>query len=185
MANVSLWPDYSQRLSDNEETTKKIFDEQGYIKEKKFISVKELDVIKAQLHGYSQGLTSLPPESVFFEDKSRPEETLIRLERMQQHSEFFNALSESPVFNGLADVLLGSKSEARNVQYFSKPPGAKATPPHQDGKYFMHGQGITFWLALDTADEVCIFGRFNFVNGDVTVRHRALSRNAGLRDNRS
>ncbi|CAH1272661.1 PHYHD1 [Branchiostoma lanceolatum] len=66
---------------------------------------------------------------------------------------YIKDLGHSPAFNGLADLLLGEDMEPNNVQFFSKPPGAKPTPPHQDGKYFMHDKGITFWLALDDADE--------------------------------
>ncbi|XP_006822910.2 phytanoyl-CoA dioxygenase domain-containing protein 1-like [Saccoglossus kowalevskii] len=72
---------------------------------------------------------------------------------MLVHDEFFKDLAESPAFNGLADLLLGMECEPNNIQFFSKPPGGKDTPPHQDGKYFMHDKGLTFWLALEDADE--------------------------------
>jgi phytanoyl-CoA hydroxylase len=78
---------------------------------------------------------------------------------MQQFDKFFLSLAESSAINGLADELLDLDCRPKNVQYFSKPPGAKQTPLHQDGQYFMHDKGLTFWLALDDADEVngCLY----------------------------
>ena len=43
-----------------------------------------------------------------------------------------------------------------NMQYFNKPPGlGQATPPHQDGFYFMLDpcRALTMWLALDEVNE--------------------------------
>jgi phytanoyl-CoA hydroxylase len=43
----------------------------------------------------------------------------------------------------------------RDMQYFRKPPlVGQATPPHQDGYYFMlePPSAVTMWLALDTVD---------------------------------
>lgn len=149
--DVLTWPPYTSRI--NIYNIKKELYDQGFICVKDFLSETEIDSIMEQLSDYSDAFEMIPREHVFVEDKARPKETLIRLEQMHKHHDFFKALAESPCFNGLADVLLGLESELNNVQFFSKPPGAKATPPHQDGKYFMHCKGITFWLALDRADE--------------------------------
>jgi hypothetical protein len=50
---------------------------------------------------------------------------------MQQFDKFFLSLAESSAINGLADELLDLDCRPKNVQYFSKPPGAKQTPLHQ------------------------------------------------------
>ncbi|XP_065840811.1 methylphosphonate hydroxylase-like [Oscarella lobularis] len=154
---VSDWISCRDRI--DVASTKAFFVEKGYINEKGFLSESEVQTIRDELQRYREEVVpSIPSELVFYENTSRPE-TLIRLERMHSHDDFFRRLSQSSAINGLADELLGKPCEPNNVQFFSKPPGAKATPPHQDGQYFMHDKGMTFWLALDTADKVngCMF----------------------------
>ena len=56
----------------------------------------------------------------------------------------------------LAEVLLGEEVVPKNLQYFNKPPLlGSATPPHQDGYYFMIEpcSALTMWLSLDAVDE--------------------------------
>ncbi|XP_022093896.1 uncharacterized protein LOC110981039 isoform X2 [Acanthaster planci] len=147
---VSSWPRFSERL--DESKIAEMFKEKGYIRADTFISEDELKTIKKELKRYQIDVVpDLPPKMAFYEEKGN-KDTIIRLERMLDHDEFFKDLGESPAFNGLADLLLNEECIPNNVQYFSKPPGAKCTPPHQDGKYFMHDRGITFWLALDNVD---------------------------------
>ncbi|XP_077978567.1 putative alpha-ketoglutarate-dependent hypophosphite dioxygenase [Glandiceps talaboti] len=154
---VSVWPKYSDRIDQNKE--KHWFDKQGYVKLVDFLSQQEVLSIERELSRFRKDvIPKIPPTMVFYEDKEN-QNSIIRLEKMMDHDEFFKDLAESPAFNGLADLLLGMDCEPNNVQFFSKPPGAKETPPHQDGKYFMHEKGLTFWLALDDADEEngCMF----------------------------
>ena len=52
-------------------------------------------------------------------------------------------------------MLLEGPVIAKNLQYFSKPPGTgRPTPAHQDGYYFMLEpcEAVTMWLALDEVD---------------------------------
>ncbi|XP_071963608.1 probable alpha-ketoglutarate-dependent hypophosphite dioxygenase [Antedon mediterranea] len=148
---VSEWPKFSERIDEKKE--RKFFLDEGYVKLSDFLSEKEVAGINSELDRYRKDVVpELPPKRAFFEKKDDAS-TIIRLERMADFDHFFQDLSESPAFNGLADLLLGVDCEPNNVQFFSKPPGAKDTPPHQDGIYFMHDKGITFWLALDDADE--------------------------------
>ena len=56
----------------------------------------------------------------------------------------------------LAELLLQGPVAGKNMQYFNKPPQiGKATPPHQDGYYFMLDpcEALTMWLALEEVDE--------------------------------
>ncbi|XP_062498845.1 probable alpha-ketoglutarate-dependent hypophosphite dioxygenase [Corticium candelabrum] len=147
------WSSYVERL--NVQTAKAQFDDAGYVRADAYFSAEEIATVRDELERYKREVIQrVPQKFVFYEDKSRPTETLIRLERMMTFDEFFSSLSKSPAINGLADKLLGTECEPNNVQYFSKPPGAKPTPYHQDGQYFMHDKGLTFWLALDDVDEV-------------------------------
>ncbi|XP_078686079.1 phytanoyl-CoA dioxygenase, peroxisomal-like [Branchiostoma floridae x Branchiostoma belcheri] len=148
---VSTWPKFTHRMDQDE--VKTFFKETGYIKIPDFLSEDELVALNRELARYRRDVVpNISNKDVFYEEKDNPD-TIIRLERMQNSDDFFKDLGLSPAFNGLADLLLGEDMEPNNVQFFSKPPGAKPTPPHQDGKYFMHDKGITFWLALDDADE--------------------------------
>ncbi|XP_066295201.1 phytanoyl-CoA dioxygenase, peroxisomal-like isoform X1 [Branchiostoma lanceolatum] len=148
---VSTWPKFTHRMDQDE--VKTFFKETGYIKVPDFLSEDELAALNRELTRYRREVVpNIANKDVFYEEKDNPD-TIIRLERMQTNDDFFKDLGHSPAFNGLADLLLGEDMEPNNVQFFSKPPGAKPTPPHQDGKYFMHDKGITFWLALDDADE--------------------------------
>ncbi|XP_033111833.1 probable alpha-ketoglutarate-dependent hypophosphite dioxygenase isoform X2 [Anneissia japonica] len=147
---VSAWPKFSERVDENEE--KEFFLDEGYVKLIDFLSPDEVGAIRSELDRYQKEVVpDLPPKRAFFEKKDDAS-SVIRLERMADFDDYFKDLSESPAFNGLADILLGVDCEPNNVQFFSKPPGAKDTPPHQDGIYFMHDKGITFWLALDDVD---------------------------------
>eukprot|EP00118_Oscarella_pearsei_P006548 m.29762 g.29762 ORF g.29762 m.29762 type:complete len:270 (+) comp31226_c0_seq5:29-838(+) len=149
---ISEWLPCKERV--NVEQIKTSFRENGFINEAGFLKEDEVRQVKNELERYRENVVPrISSKYVFYEDKSRLD-SLIRLEQMHTFDDFFRQLSESPVINGLADLLLGEPCEANNVQFFSKPPGAKATPPHQDGQYFMHDRGMTFWLALDKADKV-------------------------------
>ncbi len=97
----------------------------------------------------------MPPEHVFYEDKSDPA-SLKQLQRLQQHDAYFERMANQGDFPELAAMLLGESVTCKNVQYFNKPPGqGLATPPHQDAFYFKLDppQALTMWLALDDVDQ--------------------------------
>ncbi|XP_065179056.1 methylphosphonate hydroxylase-like [Sycon ciliatum] len=155
---AAQWPSFEARC--NLDAAKLSFQEHGYICCPNYLSDSELQLLQGEIDRYKNEIVpTLPPKAVFYEDKDRPKDTIIRCEGMHNHDDFFNRLLCSPAFNGLVDCLLGEPCEGNNMQFFSKPPGAKATPPHQDGQYFMHDQGVTLWLALDRATEEngCMF----------------------------
>merc|ERR550534_3270875 len=149
--DVSQWTSFADRIKID--VTKRSFDDLGYVRLEAFLNSEEIDDILYHLQKYREEVVpTLKSQFVFYEDKSNTD-TILRLERMLWHDPYFQSLADSQAFNGLAQLLLGKPCKTDNVQWFSKPPGAKATPPHQDGQYFMHGRGITFWLALDAVDE--------------------------------
>jgi len=97
---------------------------------------------------------NLANDQVFYEDKTQ-RESLKQVQALHKHDAFFHSLMVGSKFQALAEQLLGEKVIAVNFQYFRKPPGGLATPPHQDGFYFMlepPGKAITLWLALDKVD---------------------------------
>lgn len=151
MEDIASWKPFSERLDASKQ--KNDFSSIGYIRIENFLTQQEIGVIAGNLQRYREEvIPNLPSEKVFYEDKNK-QESIIRLEQMHKFDSFFDELAKCAVFNGLIDELLGEACVPDNVQWFSKPPGAKATPPHQDGKYFMHDKAVTLWLALDDVDE--------------------------------
>ena len=127
--DASNWPSYAERV--DTETLKGFFDDEGYVRLDNFLTSDEICGINLRLQDYrDKVIPVIPSKFVFYENKS-DENSIVRLERMLWHDDFFKALAESPAFNGLADILLGVPCRPDNVQWFSKPPGAKPTPPHQ------------------------------------------------------
>ena len=133
----------------------KTFEEDGFVAVPEFCKQSELYLIESALtRVIDEKISGLPEEEVFYEDKSKPE-SLKQIQHMHQHDDFFASfMEESP--KRLAEELLGEPVVGKNLQYFNKPPGiGQATPPHQDGYYFMLNpcHAITMWMALDNVDE--------------------------------
>ena len=97
----------------------------------------------------------LPREQVFYETLGEPD-TLKQIVYLYQHESYFERLMFDSKFEQLAELLLQGPVVGKNMQYFNKPPRiGKATPPHQDGFYFMLDpcEALTMWLPLETVDE--------------------------------
>ena len=149
-----------------------IFERDGFVTLSSFYSEDELLAIEDAVECFiAERVPALSPEHVFFEDKSNPS-SLKQIQRLHEHESFFDRLmNDKPKI--LAQELLGEPVVGKNIQYFNKPPGlGKATPPHQDGYYFMIEpcQALTMWLALDEVDE-----------GNGCVRYVSGSHMQGLR----
>ncbi|MBZ4190892.1 phytanoyl-CoA dioxygenase family protein [Niabella beijingensis] len=137
-------------------SVKKAYDHDGYAFLPAFLSEEEITRIREELNTFiAQQVPGMPPGYVFYEDKSDPA-TLKQLQDMHRYSPFFEKMLEGSRFEELAAVLLDDTAVPKNIEYFNKPAHiGKATPPHQDGYYFMLKpvKAITMWLALEPADE--------------------------------
>ena len=135
---------------------KELFDTQGYVAWPGFMASDEIGQVNDALDRYIREIfPTLDETAGFFEDKDDPS-TLMRLQGMCDHDPFFDDLYHGEKFMGLARALLDDEVVGKNLQWFNKlPNGGKATPPHQDGFYFMlePNEAITLWLAQDTVDE--------------------------------
>ena len=135
---------------------KREFDEQGYVVIKGFLSAEELNELRREIARYiEETLPNVPSSDVFFEVKNDPT-TIKQLVRMCAYDSYFEELISSDRFQSLAELLLGNKVVGKNMQWFNKPVEvSRATPPHQDGYYFMllPNEAITMWLALDEVGE--------------------------------
>ncbi len=132
------------------------FTETGFASIPGFLNADELAEVECRLARYIREVVpGLPAQDAFYEVKGRPD-TLKQLHRVVDHDKWFHRFFLSDRFLGLAQRLLGTEVVPRNVEYFAKPPriGA-ATPPHQDGYYFMiePNEALTMWVALDDIDE--------------------------------
>ena len=143
------WHEHKQQLKEE-------FDDQGFTVIRGFMDADEAAGVAGEITRFiAEVLPTLPASAAFYEDKKRPE-TIMRLQGMADYDSYFGGLMGSERFVGLAELLLDDGVVAKNMQWFNKPPReASATPPHQDGFYFMlePNVALTMWLALDTVDE--------------------------------
>ena len=134
---------------------KQTFDEQGYITIAGFLPNQEVSELRREIARFITHVVPMLPEShVFYENKNDPR-TLKQVQQLSQHDDYFRQLATSKKVTSLAETLLDGEVRLMNTQYFNKVPRiGKATPPHQDGYYFMiqPQQAITMWLSLGQAD---------------------------------
>ena len=152
---------------------KKEFDRDGYFLMRDFMGGDEAAEISRQIDRFIAEVLPTRSETLaFYEVKDQPE-TIMRLQNMEGHDEFFKQLLNSDRFVSLASKLLGDNVVAKNVQWFNKPARVGSpTPTHQDGFYFMlrPNEAVTLWLALDLVDE-----------GNGCVRYVSGSNREGMR----
>lgn len=138
------------------EEVQKTFRRDGYVVLRSFLDAEEVTATYANLERLiKEVVPTLPPEQVFYEEKG-DSETLKQIQQLQNNDAYFAQLFFKSKFEQLAEMLLQGPVDGRNMQYFNKPPSiGKATPPHQDGYYFMikPAEAVTMWLALDHVDE--------------------------------
>ncbi len=132
------------------------FDTDGYTVRRGFLGATQTKEVVANLDRYIREIIpTVPPEHAFYEDKSDLS-TLKQLPHMQMHDPFFDEMLNRSRFHDLAEELLEGDVVPKNVQFLCKPRAiGQATPPHQDGYYFMIEpvEGLTMWLSLDYADQ--------------------------------
>lgn len=159
-------------MPDDPRSLKQRFDRDGFVVIRKFDRDKELSHVQREIDRYIARIPELPRVDVMFEDIDR-RESLKQLAHMRKNDDFFAALIEAPKWVRLAETLLGDSAVPQELEWFNKAPGANvATPPHQDGYYFMlePNEAVTMWLALDPVDE-----------GNGCVRYIPGSHRQGLR----
>lgn len=134
---------------------KKTFDDVGYVALPGFLDDSEVEELKNETSRFiEETVSKLPEEAVYYEDKNDPA-TLKQVQRIHEHDNYYARLANSNKVVELAEELLGGPVEIQNMQYFNKfPRVGEATPPHQDGFYFMirPQQALTMWLSLGYAD---------------------------------
>lgn len=137
-------------------TAKTEFDSDGYTVQRGFLDADETAEVVLELNRYiDEVVPTLPPENAFYEDKADLS-TLKQLPHMQSFDPYFERMLNEGACRELAETLLGGDVVPKNAQFLCKPPRVgQATPPHQDGYYFMIDpvEGLTMWLGLDHADE--------------------------------
>ena len=135
-------------------TRRETFEQDGFVAVPNFCDAGQLAGIEDALRRFiGDRLDKLPSEHVFYEDTADPG-TLKQIQRLHEHDNFFGEYMDGAP-RRLAEELLGEPVVGKNLQYFNKPPAiGLATPPHQDGFYFMLEpcRALTMWMALDVVD---------------------------------
>ncbi|MBX3238662.1 MAG: phytanoyl-CoA dioxygenase family protein [Chitinophagaceae bacterium] len=132
------------------------FDRDGYIYLPGFLSPEETGVLNRKIERFiAERIPVMKAGHYFYEDKNDPS-TLKQMQDLEKYDDWFLSMAVNSRFSEIAETLLGEPVTCKTVEYFNKPPViGKATPPHQDGYYFMlqPQQALTMWLALEPVDE--------------------------------
>src|SRR5690606_31897213 len=117
---------------------KQTFDQEGCIYLPGYLGPGELLPIKSQLEEMIQNsLQHMAPRQVKFYDINDPS-SLKMMQDLNLYDPFFAHILHESKFSELAETLLGEPVIGKTIEYFNKPAlMGKATPPHQDGYYFM------------------------------------------------
>lgn len=144
---------------------KEQFDWDGYAAMRGFLTLSALEEIELHLGRYQSRVTSVPDNpAAKYEIKNRPE-TLKLLQLSGCDDAYWDRMLRDTQFVQLAEILLGDKVTPKTLQWLNKPPQVGvATPPHQDGFYYMlqPNEAVALWVALDhaTPDNGCMrYGR--------------------------
>jgi len=137
------------------EQEKQAYDRDGFVVVRQLLPADQLKELTDNLDRYvAEVVPTLSDEHAFYQDPAHPE-TLKQMQHMGVDSFFMN-YSSQPVWNALAEALVGEAVEAKQPEWFNKPPGTDhATPPHQDNYYFnlKPPNVVTIWMALDHVDD--------------------------------
>src|SRR5262245_46002797 len=131
------------------------YEREGFAIVPQFLPAGELAELRGQIERYIRAVVpGLPDTHAFYEDKQR-RQTLKQLQNMAVDG-FFGAYRRHPAWVSLAEGLVGEPVEAKEPEWFDKPPGTQhVTPPHQDNFYFClkPPNVVTVWMALDVIDD--------------------------------
>ncbi|MBX2925080.1 MAG: phytanoyl-CoA dioxygenase family protein [Chitinophagaceae bacterium] len=135
---------------------KSSFDKDGYVFLPGFLSYEEVKTLNENVRRFiTEKISSMPANHFFYEDKNDIA-TLKQMQDLEKYDPYFKTLAVDSKFETIAKALLDEAVVCKTVEYFNKPPKiGKATPPHQDGYYFMlkPQQAVTMWIALEKVDE--------------------------------
>jgi len=144
-----LWQDQPQQALE-------AYNRDGFLALSGFLTPDQVaETRESVAHFISDRVPQLPREQVFYETLGQPD-TLKQIIGLFNHDSYFHHLMFGSRFERLAELLQQGPVVDKNMQYFNKPPTiGKATPPHQDGYYFMLDpcEALTMWLALEEVDE--------------------------------
>lgn len=132
------------------------FREDGYVRVPGFLDADAIASVLDRIADIKSGkIGGIPREKLYYEDMRSPD-SLKQVQELFRWDGLFHALMFDGPAIELARLLLEDEVVGRNMQYFDKPPGVgQATPPHQDGFYFMLQpcEAVTLWVALEPVDE--------------------------------
>ena len=132
------------------------FERNGFVCIRGFYSPQDVCELNAYFERMiARDVPGMPTSDAFYEVKGDPS-TLKYIPRLAKHDPRFEAMKTSDRWRQLAEGLLNDGATPQGIEWFNKCPRVgKATPPHQDGYYYMiePNEGVHFWLALDPVDE--------------------------------
>ena len=159
------------------------FEQDGFLRVEGFLAADEVALVNAELDRYAATIVPGVTENVFFEGEPRPE-NLLQVRYLERATPFFAAYLDDPRFRAVAEELLGEPAAPQQMHYFTKPARTGgATPPHQDGYYFMLAEplpAVTMWVALESVDEVNGCLHYALGSHRLPMRTHATTRRVGF-----
>ncbi|MBI1301111.1 MAG: phytanoyl-CoA dioxygenase family protein [Alphaproteobacteria bacterium] len=159
------------------------FARDGFIYLPGFLQGDEVSDMRERLDQFiSQHSPTLPTSLIKYEVHGEPT-SLKMIQDLHVYDSYFADVLYDSTFTSLAGELLGEEVIGKTVEYFNKPPKiGKATPPHQDGYYFMLKpmSAVTMWMALEDVDAEN--GWVSYVKGShkLGMRHHAYTNTLGF-----
>ena len=164
-----------------EKINKSKFDKEGFLYLPNFLSNNEIDAINLKINEIvASCLSKISTRHYKFEDPEN-KQGLKMIQDLHVYDTFFKHLLFESKFSAMAEQILGEPVQGKTVEFFNKPAKiGKATPPHQDGYYFMLNPmaAVTFWLSLEDVNEEN--GWVSYVKGSHLKGIRAHSKSQTL-----
>lgn len=165
----------------NKQLNKDKFDKEGFLYCPSFLSRAEINTINLKINEIvATGLTKIPSKHYKYEDPEN-KKGLKMIQDLHVYDTFFKHLLFESKFSAMAEQILAEPVLGKTVEFFNKPAKiGKATPPHQDGYYFMLNpmSAVTFWLSLEEVNEEN--GWVSYVKGSHLAGIRAHSKSQTL-----
>ena len=147
--NGQLWQDQPQQALQS-------FNRDGYVALTGFLAADEVaETREAVARLIRDRVPHLAREQVFYEELGQPD-TLKQILGLYNHDSFFKRLMFGSKFEKTGRTApAGPRRRQKHAVLQQAAKIGKATPPHQDGYYFMLDpcEALTMWLALEEVDE--------------------------------
>ena len=119
-----------------------------------FATEPEVEALNRTIDAFVARTPHIDDTVAFYGRPDRPE-SIMQLQRLEEHDDDLRRLFHSERMTSLAGELLQDEVVPRSMEWFAKPPRiGLVTPPHQDAFWWRlePSNALTLWLSLDAID---------------------------------